>query len=119
MVIKPHLFLQVATIIIFGLNTWNSKDAIPASKDGIGLFHTAILFPTRKDLAIIYTRLRKAAYPHCSLLVFFTNKLLKPSLERKLLPFDLLLQDNQRNKGEWQQNSIGMEALNKNLEELL
>lgn len=46
-----------------GLNTWHSKDAIPASKDGIGLFHTAILFPTRKDLAIIYTRLRKAAYP--------------------------------------------------------
>lgn len=46
-----------------GLNTWHSKDAIPASKDGVGLFHTAILYPTRKDLAIIYTRLHKAAYP--------------------------------------------------------
>lgn len=46
-----------------GLNTWHSKDAPPASKKGIGLFHTAILYPTRKDLAIIYTRLRRAAYP--------------------------------------------------------
>ncbi|HMJ48523.1 MAG TPA: glyoxalase, partial [Ferruginibacter sp.] len=26
-------------------------------------FHTAILFPTRKDLAIIYDRLRRAIYP--------------------------------------------------------
>ena len=46
-----------------GLNTWHSKDSRPASKDGVGLYHTAILYPTRKDLAIIYDRLRRAYYP--------------------------------------------------------
>lgn len=46
-----------------GLNTWHSKDAPPASKEGVGLYHTAILYPTRKDLAFIYNRLRKANYP--------------------------------------------------------
>lgn len=46
-----------------GLNTWHSKDAPPARKDGVGLYHTAILYPTRKDLAIIYARLKDAQYP--------------------------------------------------------
>src|SRR5688572_25721750 len=46
-----------------GLNTWHSKDAPPASKDGVGLYHTAILYPTRKDLAVIFERLRRAYYP--------------------------------------------------------
>lgn len=46
-----------------GLNTWHSKDAAPANKEGVGLYHTAILYPTRKDLAFIYNRLRKANYP--------------------------------------------------------
>lgn len=46
-----------------GLNTWHSKSLPPASKDGVGLYHTAILYPTRKDLAIIYDRLRRAYYP--------------------------------------------------------
>ncbi|MGH1366349.1 MAG: VOC family protein [Calditrichia bacterium] len=46
-----------------GLNTWQSKDMPPAPKQGVGLFHTAILYPTRKDLATIYNRLRKANYP--------------------------------------------------------
>jgi catechol 2,3-dioxygenase len=46
-----------------GLNTWHSKGAPSASKDGVGLYHTAILYPTRKDLALIYNRLRRANYP--------------------------------------------------------
>lgn len=46
-----------------GLNTWHSKDASPASKEGVGLYHTAILYPTRKDLAQILARLQKAHYP--------------------------------------------------------
>lgn len=46
-----------------GLNTWNSKDALPASRYGVGLYHTAILYPTRKDLAVIFSRLQKANYP--------------------------------------------------------
>ncbi len=46
-----------------GLNTWHSKGSPRASGDGVGLYHTAILYPTRKDLAIICDRLRKASYP--------------------------------------------------------
>lgn len=46
-----------------GLNTWYSKNAPPSKRDGVGLFHTAIAYPTRKDLAVIYDRLRKASYP--------------------------------------------------------
>jgi catechol 2,3-dioxygenase len=46
-----------------GLNTWHSKDAPPANKDGVGLYHTAILYPTRKDLAVIFDRLRRSYYP--------------------------------------------------------
>ncbi len=46
-----------------GLNTWHSKDAPSAAKNGVGLFHTAIVYPTRKDLAVILNRLQKAQYP--------------------------------------------------------
>lgn len=46
-----------------GLNTWNSKGAPPAEKEGVGLFHTAIVYPQRKDLAEILDRLRTAKYP--------------------------------------------------------
>jgi catechol 2,3-dioxygenase len=46
-----------------GLNTWQSKNAPPASAHGVGLFHTAILYPTRKDLAFIFNRLNEANYP--------------------------------------------------------
>lgn len=46
-----------------GLNTWYSKDAGPASLHTAGLFHTAILYPERKDLALIYKRFVDAGYP--------------------------------------------------------
>ena len=46
-----------------GLNTWHSKGAPPATDEGVGLYHTAIVYPTRKDLAFIFDRLRKANYP--------------------------------------------------------
>lgn len=46
-----------------GLNTWFSKNAPPAVRNSVGLFHTAILYPTRKDLAKILQRLREAKYP--------------------------------------------------------
>ncbi len=46
-----------------GLNTWNSLGAPPATQQGVGLFHTAILYPTRKDLAVILKRLGEANYP--------------------------------------------------------
>lgn len=46
-----------------GLNTWHSKDMPPASAEGVGLYHTAIVYPTRKDLAVVLQRLREAGYP--------------------------------------------------------
>lgn len=46
-----------------GLNTWYSKNAPPAPLHNAGLFHTAILYPARKDLAVAYDRLLKAGYP--------------------------------------------------------
>lgn len=46
-----------------GLNTWHSEGAPPASPYGVGLYHTAFVYPTRKDLAAIYDRIRKANYP--------------------------------------------------------
>lgn len=46
-----------------GLNTWFSKNAAPPAINSTGLFHTAILYPTRKDLAEILQRLIKENYP--------------------------------------------------------
>ena len=46
-----------------GLNTWYSKGSGPAPRKYPGLFHTAILYPTRKDLAVIYQRLMDHDYP--------------------------------------------------------
>lgn len=46
-----------------GLNTWNSKGGSAPPRNSTGLFHTAILYPTRKDLAKILQRLMDANYP--------------------------------------------------------
>ena len=46
-----------------GLNTWYSKDAPPAPLRAAGLFHTAILYPERKDLSIALRRLLDVKYP--------------------------------------------------------
>lgn len=46
-----------------GLNTWYSQDAPPAPVRSAGLFHTAILYPTRRDLAVALQRLIDARYP--------------------------------------------------------
>lgn len=45
-----------------GLNTWFSKDSKPPSNNKTGLFHFALLYPSRKDLAIIYKRLLDQNY---------------------------------------------------------
>ena len=46
-----------------GLNTWYSKDGGPAPLHTAGLFHTAILYAERKELASIYKRIMDANYP--------------------------------------------------------
>ncbi len=45
-----------------GLNTWHSKNSPPAPEHAPGLYHTAILYPERKDLAAIFKRLIDAKY---------------------------------------------------------
>jgi catechol 2,3-dioxygenase len=46
-----------------GLNTWYSRNGSAPPRTSTGLFHTAILYPTRKDLAIAVKRLVAAKYP--------------------------------------------------------
>lgn len=45
-----------------GLNVWYSKNGPRPAKNTTGLFHTAILYPTRKDLAQILQRLNHVKY---------------------------------------------------------
>lgn len=47
-----------------GLNTWHSLGSGPAPEKFPGLYHTAILYPERKDLAAIFKRLIDAKYQH-------------------------------------------------------
>lgn len=46
-----------------GLNTWHSEGAPKAQQQGVGLYHTAILYPEREDLAKVLERLLKKEYP--------------------------------------------------------
>ena len=46
-----------------GLNTWESKDGAPPSQGTTGLYHLAILHPTRRSLADALKRLIDAAIP--------------------------------------------------------
>ena len=46
-----------------GLNTWYSKDSPHADQHSVGLFHTAIAYPQKNDLAAVYKRLKAAQYP--------------------------------------------------------
>ena len=46
-----------------GLNTWAGRGAPPAPRNAAGLFHLAILYPERRELARILRRLLDAGYP--------------------------------------------------------
>lgn len=45
------------------LNTWAGRGAAPALRDRAGIYHHAILYPTRKELANSLKRLLAAKYP--------------------------------------------------------
>ena len=45
------------------LNTWAGKGAPPAPMGHSGLYHFAILYPTRRELALALKRLMDAGYP--------------------------------------------------------
>ena len=46
-----------------GLNTWESLGASPPPPRHTGLYHVAIRYPTRRDLAVAVRRLGEAAVP--------------------------------------------------------
>lgn len=46
-----------------GLNTWQSNGQPPGPKQFPGLFHTAILYPSKLELAKIYMRLKENDHP--------------------------------------------------------
>jgi catechol 2,3-dioxygenase len=46
-----------------GLNTWESRDGSPPAAGATGLYHLAILYPTRAALADALRRLRSAGIP--------------------------------------------------------
>ncbi|KND48146.1 MAG: Biphenyl-2,3-diol 1,2-dioxygenase [Parcubacteria bacterium C7867-006] len=45
-----------------GLNTWSGKGVIPPPRGHSGLYHFAILFPTRRELAEVLKRIIDAGY---------------------------------------------------------
>jgi catechol 2,3-dioxygenase len=47
----------------FGINTWESKNGRPPARGTTGLYHTAILYPTRAALADALRRLIAAGIP--------------------------------------------------------
>ena len=46
-----------------GLNTWESRGGTPAPRHHTGLYHVAIRYPTRRDLAVSVARLLDAGVP--------------------------------------------------------
>lgn len=46
-----------------GLNTWAGRGVTPPPSGHSGLYHFAILFPTRKELAKAFKKLQDANYP--------------------------------------------------------
>lgn len=46
-----------------GLNTWESRGGSPSPDGHTGLYHIAILFSTRKELAQVVKRLISSGYP--------------------------------------------------------
>ncbi len=46
-----------------GLNTWESLGAEPPPRHSTGLYHVAIRYPTRRDLAVAVKRLQDAGVP--------------------------------------------------------
>jgi len=46
-----------------GLNTWESQGGAPPPRGSTGLYHVAILYPTRRDLAVALRRVLEAGIP--------------------------------------------------------
>ncbi|MDQ8184596.1 VOC family protein [Pelagicoccus sp. SDUM812002] len=46
-----------------GLNTWESRGSAPPPRGSTGLFHLAVLYPTRAELADALLRLKRTSVP--------------------------------------------------------
>ena len=46
-----------------GLNTWESKDGDPPAPGSTGLYHLALVYPTRRDFAVAVKRLVDENWP--------------------------------------------------------
>lgn len=46
-----------------GLNVWFSKNGPQPLQNATGLFHTAVVYPSRLELARIYARVKSAGHP--------------------------------------------------------
>jgi catechol 2,3-dioxygenase len=46
-----------------GLNTWHSAGGSPPPRGATGLYHVAVRYPTRRDLAVVLRRLIEARVP--------------------------------------------------------
>lgn len=46
-----------------GLNTWDSKGGTPPPPGHTGLYHHAIVLPSRKDLAVVVKRVMDSGWP--------------------------------------------------------
>lgn len=46
-----------------GLNTWESRGAPPSPRRTAGLYHFAVLYPSRRELAKVFKRVLEAGYP--------------------------------------------------------
>ena len=47
-----------------GLNTWESQGGSPPHRGATGLYHVAIVYPIRAELADALRRLMQAGFPH-------------------------------------------------------
>ena len=48
---------------LLALETWFAQYLPQSESQGMGIFHTLIQYPTRKNLATVYLNLKTAAYP--------------------------------------------------------
>ena len=48
---------------LLALDTWYEQHLPQSESQGQGIFHTLIKYPTRKDLAVVYLKLKTVTYP--------------------------------------------------------
>ena len=60
---EDAVFLSAGGYHYIGLNTWAGRNVPPAPRESAGLFHLAILYPERRELARALRMVLDAEYP--------------------------------------------------------